>query len=146
MTEQPAALGSPAFCLERHHLMSNDFTVPAGWYPDPLGHPQLRWWKGDGWTEQVSAAPQPEVVAPVVAAPVVVSAPVAPVAVTPAVVAPALHELEAPPAAAKVVDSPVEAAPAAAAAVPEYVTVPAQSAPAPYSKYSAPEYRVWGQR
>ena len=39
--------------------MSDQYTVPAGWYPDPLGHPQLRWWNGEGWTEQVSAAPEP---------------------------------------------------------------------------------------
>ena len=43
--------------------MSNDeFRAPAGWYPDPLGHPQLRWWNSYGWTEQVSAPPEPLVV------------------------------------------------------------------------------------
>ena len=43
--------------------MSNDeFRAPAGWYPDPLGHPQLRWWNSYGWTEQVAAAPEPLVV------------------------------------------------------------------------------------
>ena len=41
--------------------MSQDsqFRAPAGWYPDPLGLPQLRWWNNHGWTEQVSAAPEP---------------------------------------------------------------------------------------
>ena len=24
--------------------------APAGWYRDPLGIPQLRWWNGIGWT------------------------------------------------------------------------------------------------
>ena len=40
----------------------NQFRAPAGWYPDPLGLPQLRWWNNHGWTEQVSAAPEPVVV------------------------------------------------------------------------------------
>lgn len=44
--------------------MSQDdqFRAPAGWYPDPLGLPQLRWWNTQGWTEQVSSAPEPVVV------------------------------------------------------------------------------------
>jgi hypothetical protein len=37
----------------------SQFRAPAGWYPDPLGLPQLRWWNNHGWTEQVSAAPEP---------------------------------------------------------------------------------------
>jgi hypothetical protein len=36
----------------------NAFRAPAGWYPDPLGLPQLRWWNNIGWTEQVSIAPE----------------------------------------------------------------------------------------
>lgn len=35
--------------------------VPAGWYPDPLGLPQLRWWDNHAWTEHVSDARQPMV-------------------------------------------------------------------------------------
>ncbi|TIH37124.1 DUF2510 domain-containing protein [Subtercola vilae] len=27
--------------------------APAGWYPDPAGHPQQRWWNGSVWTEHV---------------------------------------------------------------------------------------------
>jgi hypothetical protein len=38
------------------------FGAPAGWYPDPLGLPQLRWWNNHSWTEQISAARQPLVV------------------------------------------------------------------------------------
>jgi hypothetical protein len=34
-------------------------TVPAGWYKDPLGLPQLRWWNGTKWTTDVSE-PRPE--------------------------------------------------------------------------------------
>ena len=26
--------------------------IPAGWYPDPAGTGQLRYWNGDAWTEQ----------------------------------------------------------------------------------------------
>jgi hypothetical protein len=26
--------------------------IPAGWYPDPEGRPQSRYWDGQGWTEQ----------------------------------------------------------------------------------------------
>jgi hypothetical protein len=28
-------------------------TVPAGWYRDPLGLPQVRWWNGMGWTNRI---------------------------------------------------------------------------------------------
>jgi hypothetical protein len=38
------------------------FGAPAGWYPDPLGLPQLRWWNNHAWTEQTSAARAPMVV------------------------------------------------------------------------------------
>lgn len=43
-------------------------TVPAGWYPDPLGEAAQRWWDGSVWTEHVNppvaatppaATPQP---------------------------------------------------------------------------------------
>ncbi len=27
--------------------------APAGWYRDPLGIPQLRWWNGIGWTNHI---------------------------------------------------------------------------------------------
>ena len=39
--------------------------VAAGWYPDPSGAAQQRWWDGTKWTEQVSA---PAVAAPTSAA------------------------------------------------------------------------------
>jgi hypothetical protein len=34
--------------------------APAGWYRDPLGLPQLRWWNGMMWTNQIED-PHPEV-------------------------------------------------------------------------------------
>ncbi len=43
-------------------MRTEEFTVPAGWYPDPLGLPQLRWWDNQAWTEHVSEARQPLVV------------------------------------------------------------------------------------
>ncbi|WP_281284319.1 DUF2510 domain-containing protein [Homoserinimonas aerilata] len=33
--------------------------MPAGWYPDPMGLPQLRWWDNHSWTEFTSAARTP---------------------------------------------------------------------------------------
>lgn len=33
--------------------------IPAGWYPDPLGLPQLRWWDNHTWTDQISGARAP---------------------------------------------------------------------------------------
>lgn len=42
----------------------NNFGVPAGWYPDPLGLPQLRWWDAQAWTEHTSEARAPIVIQP----------------------------------------------------------------------------------
>lgn len=33
--------------------------APAGWYRDPLGLPQLRWWNGMMWTNQIEE-PRPD--------------------------------------------------------------------------------------
>lgn len=49
----------------------NIFGVPAGWYPDPLGLPQLRWWDSQAWTEHTSEARAPMVVQPAAARAVV---------------------------------------------------------------------------
>ena len=27
--------------------------APAGWYPDPLGMDQLRWWNGFSWSNHI---------------------------------------------------------------------------------------------
>ena len=40
-------------------MAEDDVRVPAGWYPDPLGLPQLRWWDNHAWTEHISDARQP---------------------------------------------------------------------------------------
>jgi len=42
----------------------NNFGVPAGWYPDPLGLPQLRWWDAQAWTEHTSEARAPIIIQP----------------------------------------------------------------------------------
>ena len=31
----------------------NEHVAPAGWYQDPLGIPQVRWWNGLGWTNRI---------------------------------------------------------------------------------------------
>lgn len=45
-------------------MADDDVRVPAGWYPDPLGLPQLRWWDNHAWTEHTSDARQPTVAQP----------------------------------------------------------------------------------
>ncbi|MFT2817727.1 DUF2510 domain-containing protein [Leifsonia sp. A12D58] len=39
------------------------YAVPAGWYVDPGGSLQLRWWNGDVWTDNVHPIP-PQIQAP----------------------------------------------------------------------------------
>ena len=43
------------------HAMSDpgNSTTPAGWYPDPHGLPQQRWWNGHHWTVNVAPTPEP---------------------------------------------------------------------------------------
>lgn len=48
---------------------------PAGWYADPSGQAQTRWWDGQQWTEHTH---DPGAAAPVAVAPVAPAAPVAP--------------------------------------------------------------------
>ena len=44
--------------------MDDNFGVPAGWYPDPLGLPQLRLWDAQSWTEHTSEVRSPMIVQP----------------------------------------------------------------------------------
>ena len=46
----PVATAAPA--------PASDDAVPAGWYPDPSGRFELRYWDGSRWTEHVSRAGQ----------------------------------------------------------------------------------------
>lgn len=52
--------------------MSDAPTTPAGWFADPMGRHQLRYWDGARWTEHVSSNGQPGIDSP--------TAPVLPVA------------------------------------------------------------------
>jgi hypothetical protein len=38
--------------------------IPAGWYPDPRGSRQRRWWDGSSWTHALEALPETAVAAP----------------------------------------------------------------------------------
>jgi hypothetical protein len=40
--------------------LATETQAPAGWYHDPLGLPQVRWWNGMMWTNDVQA-PRPEI-------------------------------------------------------------------------------------
>ncbi len=57
-------------------------TTPAGWYSDPGGSGQLRWWDGTAWSAhlapQPSPAPSPVALPPVVQTPVALTADDAP--------------------------------------------------------------------
>lgn len=52
-------------------MADDDVRVPAGWYPDPLGLPQLRWWDNHAWTEHTSDARQPMVAEAMTVQPIV---------------------------------------------------------------------------
>jgi hypothetical protein len=34
--------------------------IAPGWYPDPAGSPQVRWWDGASWTDHLALSPVPE--------------------------------------------------------------------------------------
>jgi len=42
-------------------MSDTNTATPAGWYPDPHGLPQQRWWNGHHWTVNVVPTPEPEV-------------------------------------------------------------------------------------
>ena len=64
MAEQTAHIVKSA-ALPTGEPMSTP-TVPAGWYPDPEGGAQLRYWDGGQWTAGI--APTPPAVPPAAAA------------------------------------------------------------------------------
>jgi hypothetical protein len=53
--EAPA---EPEAAPEPQPVASSEPAVPAGWYADPSGRYELRYWDGSGWTEHVSRAGQ----------------------------------------------------------------------------------------
>jgi hypothetical protein len=59
-TEEPAASApqpepaAAAAVAAAPAAQSSAPTTPAGWYPDPSGRYEMRYWDGDKWTEHVS--------------------------------------------------------------------------------------------
>jgi hypothetical protein len=51
---EPVAAEQPAEAA----VAEPESTVPAGWYADPSGRFELRYWDGSAWTEHVSRAGQ----------------------------------------------------------------------------------------
>ena len=56
-TYQPAATYEPAPAYQPAPAQAAP-AVPAGWYADPAGRFELRYWDGSAWTEHVSRAGQ----------------------------------------------------------------------------------------
>ncbi len=54
--QQPAAAYQPAPATAPAAVATP--SVPAGWYADPAGRFELRYWDGGGWTEHVSTGGQ----------------------------------------------------------------------------------------
>jgi len=52
---QPQAAAQPA---QSYQPAAATPAVPAGWYADPAGRFELRYWDGGTWTEHVSRAGQ----------------------------------------------------------------------------------------
>ena len=44
--------------VQQQEPVQPESTVPAGWYADPSGRYELRYWDGNQWTEHVSRAGQ----------------------------------------------------------------------------------------
>jgi len=52
-----AGLAAPAGGAPRYDPQAAQPSVPAGWYPDPYGQGQERYWNGSAWSGNVRAAP-----------------------------------------------------------------------------------------
>jgi hypothetical protein len=58
-TYQPQAAAQPAAQpAQTYQPAAATPAVPAGWYADPAGRFELRYWDGGTWTEHVSRAGQ----------------------------------------------------------------------------------------
>jgi hypothetical protein len=55
---EPAAAAEPEPAAAAEAAPAAESTVPAGWYADPSGRFELRYWDGTAWTEHVSRAGQ----------------------------------------------------------------------------------------
>lgn len=55
---EPAPEPEPEPVVEQAAAAAPESTVPAGWYADPSGRYELRYWDGTAWTEHVSRAGQ----------------------------------------------------------------------------------------
>ena len=43
-----------------NELMTNATPPPMGWYPDPAGSEQERYWDGERWTRNLRNPPDPQ--------------------------------------------------------------------------------------
>ncbi|MET1043641.1 MAG: DUF2510 domain-containing protein, partial [Microbacteriaceae bacterium] len=115
--------------------------IPAGWYPDPRGSKQRRWWDGTSWTHALEALPEPvATVEPVSVAPVASPEPVSvalesaePATVEPVAVEPVAVEPVAPvsPATPAYAGLPGPGSPAYTGLVGAASAVAAQRTPSP---------------
>lgn len=51
----PAVAAAPAYAGGQSQTLPPPSAVPAGWYPDPQGSGQLRYWNGMEWTADTSS-------------------------------------------------------------------------------------------
>ena len=106
---------------------------PAGWYPDPYGSPQERWWDGTGWTQHMNTA-----------APVAPAQPVAPVYTQPEPVQPVHTQPEPVAYTPPVLDEPqAPADPFAGFASPASASTPTFAEPAQPAAAWQQETAAW---
>ena len=54
----PSPTPTPVASTPPTQVQSAVPTTPAGWYPDPSGRFEMRYWDGNGWTEHVARGGQ----------------------------------------------------------------------------------------